>query len=124
MGDAGSWAGTLDNIPFHVYAMKDWDYIMSLISMYGTNDHDKGKETWHDWKEGATMKSVTFKYPEVIHNHLCSDMLWMTNHNGQQHSPISLEVVWATKRWADMVFAFLLSITEVNCFLAQLHFTD
>ena len=33
-------------------------------------------------------------------------------------------MVWATKRWANRVFAFLLSITEVNCFLAQSHFTD
>ena len=48
----------------------------------------------------------------------------MDDHNGKQHSPISLKVVWATKRWANRVFAFLLSITEVNCFLAELHFTD
>ena len=33
-------------------------------------------------------------------------------------------MVWATKRWANRVFAFLLSITEVNCFLAESHFTD
>ena len=69
VGDANSWAGTLDNIPFHVYAMKEPDYIMSLMSMYGTSDRDNGKETRWDWKEGAMMKSVTFKYPEVIHNH-------------------------------------------------------
>ena len=40
MGDADSWAGTLENIPFHVYAMKEPDYLMSLMSTYGTNDHD------------------------------------------------------------------------------------
>ena len=45
MGDADSWAGTLDNIPFHVYAMKELDYVMSLMSTYGTNDRDNGKET-------------------------------------------------------------------------------
>ena len=33
-------------------------------------------------------------------------------------------MVWATKRWANRVFAFLLSITEVNCFLAESHFMD
>ena len=48
----------------------------------------------------------------------------MDDHNGKQHSPISLEVVWATKRWANRVFAFVLSITEVNCFLAESHLTD
>ena len=123
MGDANSWAGTLDNIPFHVYAMKEPDYIMSLMSTYETNDRDNGKETQQDWKEGATMKSVTFKYPEVIHNHFMFRHA-MDDHNGKQHSPISLKVVWATKRWANRVFAFLLSITEVNCFLAELHFMD
>ena len=123
VGDADSWAGTLDNIPFHVYAMKELDYVMSLMSTYGTNDRDNGKETRRDWKEGPTMKSATFKYPEVIHNHFMFRHA-VDDHNGKRHSPISLEVVWATKRWANRVFAFLLSITEVNCFLAQSHFTD
>ena len=115
MGDADSWAGTLDNIPFHVYAMKELDYIMSLMSTYGTNDHDNRKETQWDWKEGAMTKSASFKYPEVIHNHFMFQHA-VDDHNGKQHSPISLEVVWATKRWVNRVFAFLLSITEVNCF--------
>ena len=123
VSNADSWAGTLDNIPFHVYTMKELDYVMSLMSTYGTNDRDNGKETRRDWKEGATMKSITFKYPEVIHNHFMFRHA-VDDHNGKRHSPISLEVVWATKRWANRVFAFLLSITEVNCFLAQSHFTD
>ena len=105
MGDAGSWAETLDNIPFHVYTMKEPDYVMPLMSTYETNDHDNGKETQRDWKEGATMKSVTFKYPEVIHNHIMFRHA-VDDHNGKQHSPISLKVVWATKRWVNRVFAF------------------
>ena len=48
----------------------------------------------------------------------------MDNHNGKCHSPISLEVVWAMKWWPNRVFAFLLSITEVNCFLAEYYFTN
>ena len=69
------------------------------------------------------MKSVTFKYPEVIHNHFMFRYA-VDDHNGKQHSPISLKVVWARKRWAYRVFAFLLSFTEVNCFLAELLFMD
>ena len=45
VGGADSWAGTLDNIPFHVYTMKEPDYVMSLMSTYVTNDHDNRKET-------------------------------------------------------------------------------
>ena len=43
------------------------------------------------------------------------------DHNGKRHSPLSLEVVWATKKWPNRVFTFL-SITEVNCFLVESHF--
>ena len=82
MGDADSWAGTLDNIPFHVYAMKELDYIMLLMSMYGTNDRDNRKETRLDWKKGSKMKSVTFKYPEVIHNHFMFQHA-VDDHNGK-----------------------------------------
>jgi hypothetical protein len=43
-------------------------------------------------------------------------------HNAKRHLPISLEVVWATKIWANRVFAFLLAITEVNCMLGFQYF--
>ena len=45
VGNMDSWAETFGNIPFHVYAMKEPDYVMSLMSTYGTNDRDNGKET-------------------------------------------------------------------------------
>ena len=44
VGAADSWPGQLDNVPFHVYAMKEPDYVMSLMSSYGTNDREDGKE--------------------------------------------------------------------------------
>ena len=50
VGATDSWAGKLDTIPFHVYAMKEPDYVMSLMSTYGTNNRDKGKETRCNWK--------------------------------------------------------------------------
>ena len=37
-------AGWLDDIPFHVYAMKEPNYLMSLMSSYGTNNQSNGKE--------------------------------------------------------------------------------
>ena len=55
------------------------------------------------------------KYPEVIHNHFQYHHA-VDDHNAKRHSPISIEVVWATKRWPNRVFCFLLSITEVNFF--------
>ena len=117
-----SWAGQLDDIPFHVYAMKEPDYVMSLMLSYGTNDRLNGKETQQDWKDGATNMSKRLKYPEVVHNHFqyCHAV---DDHNAKWHSLISIEVVWATKQWPNRVFSFLLLITEVNCFLAESYFT-
>ena len=81
-----------------------------------------GKETRHNWKVGGA-RSILFRYEEVVHNHFlyCHAV---DDHNGKQHSPISLEVVWATYRWPNQVFAFLMSITEVNCYLAESYFTS
>ena len=96
---------------------------MSLMSTYGTNNRDNGKETRRNWKVGGEARSTSFRYPEVVHNHFLYRHA-VDDHNGKRHSPISLEVVWATKRWPNRVFAFLMSITEVNCYLAESYFTS
>ena len=122
VGDTDSWAGRMDDTPFHVYAMKEPDYVMSLMSSYGTNNRFNGKETRRDWKDGSGNMSKRFKYPEVIHNHFQYHHA-VDDHNVKWHSPISIEVVWATKRWPNRVFCFLLSITKVNSFWAESYFT-
>ena len=35
--DFDSWKGCMDEVNFHVYAMKEPDYVMSLMSTYGTD---------------------------------------------------------------------------------------
>ena len=97
VGDTDLWSGWLDDIPFHVYAMKEPDYVMSLMSSYGTKDHSNGKETQHDWKDGATNMLKMFKNPEVVYNHFQYHHA-VDDHNTKWHSPISIEVVWATKQ--------------------------
>ena len=37
---------------------------------------------------------------------------------------MSIESTWATNRWENKVFAFILAITEVNAFMAQQYFTE
>ena len=112
----------MDEVPIHVYAMKKSDYVMSLMSMYGTN-LQTGKDTSCEWVDKNGMKQQkTFHYPEVVGNHF---LHWhsIDDHNNKQHSPISLEVVWAMKYWPNCVFAFLLSITKVNVNLAVTYFS-
>jgi hypothetical protein len=43
-------------------------------------------------------------------------------HNQRRDSPISLEDTWATKHWPCRVFAFLLTVSEVNAKLANKYF--
>ena len=52
VGDCDSWKGCMDEVNFCVYAMKELDYVMSLMSTYGTN-LQTGKETQWEWIDGS-----------------------------------------------------------------------
>ena len=110
----------MGNTHFHVYAMKESDYIMSLMFSYGTNQR-MGKETQREWRSGGSTQRMTFPYPEVICNHFLYRQA-VDDHNGKRHSPIHLEVVWGTKWWHNHVFAFLLAVTQVNVNLLMTYF--
>ena len=111
----------MEEVPFHVYAMKEPDYVMSLMSTYGTNLRT-GKETSREWVDrDGTKKNGKLNYPEVVGNHFLYQHS-VDDHNNKRHSPISLEVVWAMKNWPNHVFSFLLSVTEVNVNLAATYF--
>ena len=73
------------------------------------------------WMGVETAKKNKFNYPEVVGNHFLYRHS-IDDHNNKRHSPISLEVVWATKYWPNQVFSFLLSVTEVNVILAVTYF--
>ena len=69
VGDCNSWKGSMEEVPFHVYAMKEPDYVMSLMSTYGTNQRS-GKDTTHEWVDGSgNSQKNKFNYPEVVGNH-------------------------------------------------------
>ena len=121
VGDCDSWKGMMEEVPFHVYAMKEPDYIMSLMSTYGTNLRT-GKETSREWVDSSGVKkNGKFHYPEVVGNHFLYRHS-VDDHNNKRHSPISLEVVWATKYWPNRVFSFVLGVMEVNVNLATTYF--
>jgi hypothetical protein len=120
VGDVDAWQGVLDNIPFHVFAMKEPDYVMQLMSTYGTNER-VGELKKRVYNSGGEHREKTFQYPKVGHNHFRYRHI-VDDGNGKRHSPISLEVVWATKWWPRRVFAFILAITEVNVMLASVLF--
>ena len=58
----------MEEVPFHVYAMKEPEYIMSLMSTYGTNQRS-GKETTCEWVDGSGNRqksnSIILKWLET-----------------------------------------------------------
>jgi hypothetical protein len=94
---------------------------MMMMSTYGLMERS-GRNTSREVPVmGGAMGRVHFQYPEVIGNHFKYRHL-VDDHNAKRHSPISLEVVWATKTWEKRVFAFLLAVTEVNVKLGAEYF--
>ena len=109
MGLVDCWAGELDRVKFHIHAMKEPDYVMSLMSTYGTSQRMGDEQKQYT----STAGVVTFKYPEVVANHFqFRDAV--DGHNSARMDPIALEETWKTMRWPLRVFQFLLAITEVN----------
>ena len=46
------------------------------------------------------------------------------DHTTKRQLPVSSEESWATRRWLNRVFAFILGVLEVNAMLAEAYFTD
>lgn len=89
--------------------VKEPDYVMMLMSTYGTIE--RMGEVKH--RTLADNSRVSFQYPELVFNqykyHHCVD-----DNNNRRQSPISIERTWDTKYWPNRIFAFLLAVTEVN----------
>ena len=81
IGTTDSWVGKMDDVPNYVFSMQESDYVMSLMSTYGTNEWC-GQEACCDWKENGIKKSTTFRYPEVVDNHF-KYRHYVHDHNGK-----------------------------------------
>jgi hypothetical protein len=121
--------GTWQSIPFDIFAMKEPEYVLMMMSTYGALIEDpREKISRRTWIPGAQQVpvSVEFKYKEVIGNHYryrgAVDEHNSKRHDGGTGAGISLERSWKTMRWENRVFAFILAICEVNTFLAMSYF--
>jgi hypothetical protein len=114
VGTVDALRGVMNGKPFHIYAMKEPDYVMQLMSTYGTLERLGDDRI----RELSDRSRIAFKYPEVVYNHYrYRDAV--DNHNASRMYPIALEESWKTARWPCRVFQFLLAITEVNCRFAR-----
>ena len=109
IGAADAIKGELDDMPFYIFGMKESYYIMQIMVTYGMLA-TMGEEKHHHVMVSGTKQVITFKYPEVVHNHYWySDVI-----DTRQMHPISMEETWMTTHWSYRVFCFLLAVTMVN----------
>ena len=121
IGASDALQGELDNVRFHVVGMKEPDYVMIIMTTYGTLA-EFGDKKEHYMVNG--VKHVTmFRYPEVVYNHYCyHDVIY--NHNSFRMHLLSMEETWMTMRWPNRVSCFLLAITMVNVQNAATYFLN
>ena len=98
-----------DGIKFDLFAHKEPDYIMMLVSTYGACiEHQNQQESVRSWiEENHTVKMARFFYKEVAANHsiyrgsVDAHNRW--RHDGGANQGLSIEEIWDTKRWENRV---------------------
>jgi hypothetical protein len=113
VGEVDCWNGTLNEQAVTVFCFKEPDYVMSIMSTYGTvnEDGELKKRIFLDADKNETTR--TFKYTEVFHNHYQYRHVVDDNNNNRMQ-PISIEETWKTSYWPNRVFAFVLGVCGVN----------
>ena len=110
--------GTIDNVSFDIMCMKEPDYVMKIMTTYGgltVKNGQRESKRCHLDSDGENI-ITRFQYTEPFANHFDYRHI-VDDHNNLRHQVPAIEEVWGTHRWANRVFAFLLAVTEVNCYL-------
>ena len=106
IGHTDSLPGTMDGVPFHVFGLKEPDYVMKVMATYGTNERNENHRTRRIYKDKEKKQvSTSFYYPEIMSNHYKFRHA-VDDHNAKRHSPICLEYVCATKYLPHRPFSF------------------
>ena len=111
-----------DGVAYHVFCMKDPDYLMKLMTTYGTLD-PTDKRARRKFKRGGVMETKEFMYMEVVANHFLYRHQ-VDDNNNRRYAPMSIDRTWATKYWPDRCFAWYLAVPEVNGNYARAYFQD
>ena len=91
---------------------------MKIMSTYGfLTAKDGRKEIERKYEKDDEPVSKKFKYTTPFSNHF-DYRHSIDDHNNLRHQVPSIEGTWITQRWVLRVLSFLISISEVNCFLA------
>ena len=114
VGETGSVTLKVDTgETFKVFCFKEPDYVMKIMSTFGTLEEKEDHQTRRTYKKNGEQISTVFNYIEPVSNHF-RFRHQIDDHNNRRHSPVSIESTWATKYWPDRNFAWFIAVTEVN----------
>ena len=112
MGNVDTVKKVEDRLAYHVFCMKEPDYVMKLMTTYGKLEPTY-KRTHKKFKRSGIMETKEFMYTEVVANNFLHQHQVYDN-NKWRHAPISIEKTWATNYWTDRCFVWYLAVSEVN----------
>ena len=101
-----------DGVAYHVFFKKNKDYVMKLMTTYGTLE-PTNKRTRGTFKCSGATETKDFMHAEVVKSHFLYQNQVGDNNNRRQ-TPIYIEKTWATKYWPDCCFAWYLAVSQVN----------
>lgn len=113
VGSVDALSGMMDGHSFHLYGLKEPDYVMTIMSTYGTLQRVGADRQRTYQNENGENQSCSFAYPELVFNHFNYRDAVDAN-NRDRMFPVALEETWKTTRWPCRVFQFLLAVSEVN----------
>ena len=117
MGTTKRPPGELAEVKFDLFCLKEPDYIMILMSTYGSLSCNVNQRDSVRIVNGVPK---IFKDNVVVGNHYKYQDA-VDAHNANQHDcgPKNGIPTWKTSRWLCSVFAFILAIVEVNSYNAM-----
>ena len=116
VGETDARKGVKDGKSFYVFAMKEPEYTMILLSTFGAlTEVDVGGNTSRNYKDPITGNATrkNFKYTQPYNNHY-KFRHQVDDHNAKRHAPISIEDALGVRKWSTRQIIFLLALTEVN----------
>ena len=106
--------GSIRGKSYHIMDIEDPDYVMLVMTTYGTLEHLVESDTQQRYK-GAVEDLVTkrYTYCGVFGNHF-NYRHQVDDNSNRCHYPISVEKNQAKKYWPDRCHAYFLVLIEVN----------
>jgi hypothetical protein len=117
VGEYDAKLGLVDNKTFYLYAMKEPNFVMMMMSTYGTLTEVEDGGAKRTFERNGLSTTKIFKYTQPFYNHY-KFRHQIDDHNNKRHSPLSIEDCIGVKRWGLRQFMFLIAVTEINCKLA------